>query len=500
MESTSVLDFQSPAFSIVSEEVSSLMNGIDLLLNGGSRHVDSIGILYSPISIMASYTSTGHGSKSVSLTDRITLQNTSGEPEGENQESNTLNLQLDSISSDSVTMSARSFYLVCRDAGYTPIFITEDQLKDNWLADNEISVLFLPYTQSMTDETVKNIKTFVENGGSVIADMRTAVMNEHLIMRESGALDDVFGISQGTERIPAIATGILKSRAIGEGLSTEFSIPEWRMDPTVTTRDGTRVLASMGNSPAIIVNGYGKGQSIFLNMSMGLYEKLRSQGEEKLFRDIIVWCIRSSRINEPLVRIYDTEGNSTPFVSTTFFRDGENIYIGVLMDPAADMVLQGRQDKVIMRMKQTVTPPNVYDVKNRTFLGVTTEVPIKLSPGRSELFALMPYRVRNIDIKVQPSVVKVGKRVGYTVTIIPQNVKAALGRHVVRIKVIGPDGKERPYFSDTCEAINGKFESSLHIALNEPDGRWILNVRDVATGKETERAFMVMTTGTKSFE
>ncbi|HUT62829.1 MAG TPA: beta-galactosidase trimerization domain-containing protein [Anaerolineae bacterium] len=500
-ETSSIPDFQSQAFSIVSEEVSSITNGIDLLLNGSSRHVDRIGILYSPISIAASYTSDDSGSKSLSLTDdRKSQKNTLDQPEEKMQESNILHVQFDSISSDRVTRSARSFYLACRDAGYTPLFIAEEQLKDNWLIDNEISVLFLPYTQSMTDEMVKDIKAFVEHGGTIIADMRPAVMNEHLVMRETGALDEVFGISQGVERTPTIATGTLMSKGIGEGVLKEFSIPEWRIDTTVTARDGTQILASVGNSPAIIINGYRKGKGIFLNMCVGEYEKLRTMGKEKLYRDIIGWCLKFSGIDEPLASICDIEGNVVPFVSTTFFQDNENVFIGVLMDPVADRIFQGKESKMIMRIRKTVGPLSVYDVRKGMFLGITTEVPITLSPEKSQLFALTPYRVRNVEVRVQPSVVKVGKRVEYTVTIIPQDVKKAPGRHVLRIKVTGPDGKERPYFSNRCEAVNGKFESSLDIALNEPDGRWILNVRDVVTGKEAERSFMVMATDTKSYE
>ena len=96
------------------------MNGIDLLVGGSTRLVDKIGILYSPASKIAAYTS------SIEQPSR------------------------------KLSTSMRTFWVACQDAGFTPLFIAEDQLSDDWLIKNEFKVLILPYTQAISDETAIN--------------------------------------------------------------------------------------------------------------------------------------------------------------------------------------------------------------------------------------------------------------------------------------------------------------------------------------------------------
>ncbi len=76
--------------------------------------------------------------------------------------------------------------------------------------------------------------------------------------------------------------------------------------------------------------------------------------------------------------------------------------------------------------------------------------------GRSDLYALLPYRVKNIDLNIKSSVVSAGDSVQYSVEIIPHETGSKPGRHVIRIQVIGPDGNEMPYFSESFETEDGK--------------------------------------------
>ena len=57
-----------------------------------------------------------------------------------------------------------------------------------------------------------------------------------------------------------------------------------------------------------------------------------------------------------------------------------------------------------------------------------------------------------------------------------------VGRHVLRLRVLGPDGKEREAYRQTVVAEAGRAEVSLPLALDDAAGTWTLSAQDVATG------------------
>ncbi|MBT4484785.1 MAG: hypothetical protein HOC71_14030 [Candidatus Latescibacteria bacterium] len=454
----------SPAFSIVAEEVSTIRSGIDMLLSGSSRHTDAIGIFYSIHSDI---------------------------PEG-NKASDTL---------DNTILSIRSFYNLCRDTGYSPVFISDKQLADYQRngalpSGSELTVLFLPDAQAMSDETAENITSFVQNGGTVIADMRPAVMNEHFVIRESGGLDAMLGITQDMERTSPGETGAFISKDNIEELPSGLKIHDIRFDSSVRIHEDARVLASVEKNPAVIVNQYGDGQGIFLNMGMEQYENIRTKNAGRVFRTVISRCFRIGGIEEPYIRFLNTTGDYSPVVNINVFHDSDNIYIGVLPDPLSKAVKSktgsgNLPDKGTIKIN-TGEHPYVYDVLNKTFLGITTDISVSLSPGKALLFSLLPYRIREVKLAFKKNVITAGDWPEYTVSVIPHNNTTTPGRHVVQLRVTGPDGEERSYLTGTYDVIDGRLEGTLPIASNEPHGRWSMHVRDIASGKQVERFFMVM--------
>ena len=461
----------SRSFSFVVEESKEIMDGIDRLLLGASRQIDSIGILYSPESIVAAYTSVRYTSHSVSSSNNYK--------------------SLDP--SNIVLKSARSFFLACQDLGYTPTFISEDQIKGNELIDSGFSLLFLPYSQAVSRETVELIKEFAQQGGTIIADVRPAVMDENLSMRVNGALDELFGITQEIKRIAPEITGtfITNDKSVKIGIPSGLTIQNCSGDPTVSLLEGTAAFGNVGNSPALIMHKFGKGKGFFLNFGMELYEKVRSKEEGSYFLDIIQRVIETSGIELPFVSIIDKSGNRQVMIHSSIFNDNIGKYIGLLTESGSINNQDSREKKCLMRINFSENIYYVYDVRNKSFLGAINEVPIELISGRPKLYALLPYRVKNLIIKVKDSVVTPGDKSDYSVTIETHDKDIEPGRHVVTIRVIGPDGKEKTSFTDSIEAVKGNFESTIWISENDPPGRWILRVRDIATGKKSERAFIV---------
>ena len=450
----------SPAFSAVVEESREIMRGIDILLGGSIRLVDKIAILYSPVSKFAAYTSSSDHPSNIYST------------------------------------SVRSFYQACQDGGYTPIFVAEDQLTGNWLSEKNFRVLILPYIQAVSGETAQCIMEFVKNGGTVLADIRPGVMDEHLFMRETGSLDTIFGVSQGTGRIASVVSGAFVPQEIEGGIPVELTFEDCLNDPAVEALEGVHVMAAAGNSPAVIVNRYGNGTGIYLNMGMRTYEKMRSEGRETIFREVISWCLYTGGMDMPYCTVRDSTGAMAQKVSITVFRDDTMEYVGLLIDPTVKSEYSSRKD-FFLDLSRTGKTTYVYNIRTAEFLGANIHVPVDLTPGKAELFALIPYRVKGLDLKLKSPVIHTGGLLEYSVAVITQNKESKPGRHVFSIEVTGPDGKKRPYFSRSFDALKGELKSSLSISPDDSPGRWILTVQDVITGKKVERAFMIMATGSK---
>ncbi|MCE5251005.1 beta-galactosidase [bacterium] len=466
----------SPAFSVLAGEAREIMSGIDLLLYGSTRLVDTVGILYSPLSRMAAYTSAQQVSSEGSLTDGkgITGSSTDTVP--------------------SVSKSVRSFYLACQDAGFTPMFISEDQLTEEWLAEEKFDILILPYNQSMGDETAQVLRKFVLNGGTLIADMRPGVMNDHLFMREKGALDDVFGVAQGTDRTVSLAPGTFEPLQVDGGFLPEHTFENCLSDPTIRALEGVHVLARSGKTPAVIVNRYGNGNGIFLNMWMGMYENMRMENHEKVFRDIVSWCLYTGGAGKPYISVRDSSEALARKISATVFRDDQIEYVGILPDPGMTAEYYLR-DGYYLDLSQIGKSYFVYDVRSGAFLGANQRISVTPAPGKAELYALLPYRVKDIELRLKTPVVQAGGTLEYTAAVIPQGINMKPGRHVFLITVKGPDGSIQPFFSESRESVNGILQSSLNISIGDQPGRWVLEVKDITTGKTAEKGFMVMTTG-----
>ncbi len=463
----------SPLFSIVAEESKEITDGIDLLLLGSTLHRDSIGILYSPGSIIAANTFPEHEITSVISTGT-----------GMTAESSNIAMK-----------SARSFLHACKELGYAPVFITEDEVKGNVLLDEGYSVLFLPCSRVISSDIVKVLKEFTRGGGTIIADVRPAVMGEDFSMRDTGALDEIFGISGRIGRTATQEDGTISTMEIIKGgvASSGLTIPDCAGYSAVTVNGDVLVRGRIGDYPALIENNFGKGKGIFLNTGMEIYGKIRFKEKERgILLDIISKYIETSGIEKPFVNIQDRKGNNAAGVYCSVFDDGSGKYIGILADPGLLPEKPQLPEEYMLKIDFAEKIYYGYNVRKGKFIGALSDIPTELSPVRPELYAMLPYRVKNLTVEIKESVVRPGDKVEYNVKIIPQGKNTKTGRHVIRVRVIDPEGNEQRKFSYSYEFFDGNFESSFWISRQNPPGRWILSVRDIATGKRAERAFMIM--------
>jgi len=72
--------------------------------------------------------------------------------------------------------------------------VAADQVEEGRLIEEGLKVFIMPSSMAMSDKEITAVRAFVEKGGVVIADYAPAIADRRLIMRETSALGDLFGI------------------------------------------------------------------------------------------------------------------------------------------------------------------------------------------------------------------------------------------------------------------------------------------------------------------
>ena len=137
----------------------------------------------------------------------------------------------------------------------------------------------------------------------------------------------------------------------------------------------------------------------------------------------------------------------------------------------------------------------MYDMRTGEFLGAGDDLPSGSESDAPRVIAYLPYRVRNLTLMVRETVVTAGNTLSFSTSVIPLEAGVRPVRHVFALRALDPDGYERSCYTSSYDAPGGKLDGTLHVAFNETPGRWKLVIRDVASGKQVERTFMVMSPG-----
>ncbi|NCO36848.1 MAG: hypothetical protein AUJ92_00470 [Armatimonadetes bacterium CG2_30_59_28] len=348
-----------------------------------------------------------------------------------------------------------------------------------------VKALFLVETQAISDAEVNALRRYVENGGVLIADLRPGVRNQHGSVRATGALDEVFGVTQSADK-PQLGRGTVKWSPAASA-SAQPELPETIADAGLQLAGGT-VLATVGAAPAIVSHSVGKGKGILLNMSWADYSR-RERSADSKEEDFAFWPVNapyrqwaSALLAESGVTPRVQLTPSLPRVQVARFRSGDLEYVGILQ-------VLPRSGEIYSYNKVDLPPPagvaidfgrvsHLYDVRDGKYLGNTGKVTVPLQSGKARLYALLPYQLSNVTISAPPS--SSDRQICLSLTVNPKSGKA--GRHVLRLRMLGPDGKERDAYRRTVIAENGKATVDWSLALNDPRGSWTVIAQDVATG------------------
>jgi len=365
----------------------------------------------------------------------------------------------------------------CRHISYA-------QLSDGILArDTSFKVLVLPRSQALSPAEIKAIKEFVKAGGTLLADLRPGVSDGHCKPYGKPPLDPVFGVRQDS------GSPVLK-RAMVQVWSDEQGgrVPLGEILTDLSLRDGPGAVAGVAGveTPALIVNQYGRGKAILLNFSIDNYA---TYGNTFADDSRSVHAPRLLAFMKHLLRDAGLRPAAEAFPELTdlrqyAFHSGNIRYLGLTQDPPGYLGDYARVSPPPLVSKRTTLllrdAAHIYDCRTRRYVGRTDRFSVYMQPDEVKLFAMLPYRVTGVTVDA-PDVVKQGTRAAYTVRL---GSASRPEKHVLRVSVFGPGGDEIRHYARNVSCEGGVYAGVLTLALDEEIGHYGITVRDAATGIE----------------
>lgn len=326
-------------------------------------------------------------------------------------------------------------------------YLAYEEVEKGALTDRGYKVFIMPHSRAVSEAEATAIRKFVNEGGLLIADIMPGILNGHGTKQKDSMLADLF---------PAHEPG--KVNMVGNGRTV-----------------------LLGDKLA----GYGSAAV----RNMAGWKKLG--GRHRILAELLE---KEAGIKPPVVVTHKGKGEMPP---TEIFRlkSGDVEYMGFLRD--YNMYDNGPYPAVIRFARKS----HLYDMRAGKYLGFTDKVDTAIS-YEAQLYAMLPCEVASVNISAPDRVMRGGStalklgvnpagRVKAILCMLRRAVmdgildRKEIGRvklNILRLEVIGPSGEQLPWYARNITAENGKAEYEIQWALNEKPGKYILQIKDVASG------------------
>ena len=240
-------------------------------------------------------------------------------------------------------------------------------------------------------------------------------------------------------------------------------------------------------TPILTVHRYGKGSAIVLNVLARDYQIWRTAGTEMPFRQALGTLLTEAGV-QPYPDVKCTvnigEKNEHPIQVTEVHRyelDGAR-YVGLLrhhkLRPDDNIHMADLRLKPVMIGFDQ--PWHVYEMRSGLYRGYTDKVEDLIYPAQAELYALLPYEVRDLEAHAQWD----AGAIILSAEIVPGQSQVQPVTHVFHVEVTDPTGRVRREYARNVMAPNGSCRERFFTGYDtQPEG-WQVTVRDVASGME----------------
>jgi len=375
--------------------------------------------------------------------------------------------------------------------GYQYTFVASQQIEAGALADYR--VLILPFSVAVSDEEAAEIRKFVANGGFLIGDCMTGVMDKFCAARETGCLDDIFGIARYGRLMRPFYTDqeLMKNKKF-----TRFAIPG-DMDTSGVEFAQTNVRASNTDNvgylqdfstavPAVVVNDHEAGKAVYLNFALDGYADMDKAGEGQSVRDLVMAILDYAGV-EKFMSIFTEDGKPAQAgLETIYYSDGDARYVAILRqffgsgkrghDGLEIGGVHEERGEVMNAVIKLPRKAHVYDIREKTYLGYIDTLESCLEEGNVRLLSVLPEAVAAVNVTLPETIargdafelgIRIDTKADYT--------------SVAAVNFTTPSGKYGFLYAKNIQ-IAGDAVIPYKFPLNAELGNWTITVKDVASG------------------
>ncbi|MFW6170280.1 MAG: beta-galactosidase trimerization domain-containing protein, partial [Planctomycetota bacterium] len=375
-----------------------------------------------------------------------------------------------------LTSAQWGFALAVEDLGLQYDMVSNKQVEQGLLEDYR--VLLLPSSTALSPAEAKKIRSFVRDGGLVVADRVPGVLDDHCQPLPAGQLDTVFGIRSGTKSATKSPEGgpieIEQQGARGplplDSARCQFQI------------DGATAWGHAGEAPAVLVNEHEQGTALLLNARIDGYKSLHATEESLPVLRLLRKLLKDHNVYPPVT--IQQEETKLGDCEVVLFQDGAMDYVAVLKEENRSSPKPSRA---------TINLPEVaevYDIRAGERLGRLKSVDVTLTPGDPTLLACLPHVVESVSLRV-PERVTAGEVVPLELRLNVAGEQLA-GKHCLRATWFAPDGTAAPHYTRKLLTDKPQVTTRIQLARNDQPGDWKVILTDVASGVSREKTVEVV--------
>ena len=366
-----------------------------------------------------------------------------------------------------------------RASGVQFRYITAGMIERGEWAGAGDKLLILGQSEALSDKQVSVIKAFVEGGGTVVADVRPGLFNEHLKPQGSGLLDGLFGVRHTANASATARTAEIDWHLNGGEIHGTVDL---LVNPAIELAGGSPQ-GWAGDTPIVVVNEYGRGRAILLNFAANSFPRLNENGAPQPPRELFEAVLNVAGVSRDFV-VTNEEGEVQHDVEVVRWVEGDYEVVALYrpkptdyedlrsVPPRESISCDLGRARVVTDIRTGRSRPasRVYFTTLRAgepaFLLISATEP---SAPRVELPSSVT-RGQLLEMKVQ----------------LPNDATRC-----VRIEATDPAGKPARWFRRVEKVQSQSVTFQLGVAFNEQPGVWGFKVTDTVTGKSASRTIQV---------
>ncbi|MBP3963980.1 beta-galactosidase trimerization domain-containing protein [Paenibacillus lignilyticus] len=386
------------------------------------------------------------------------------------------------------------------DSGYQYSFVASQQIEAGELLSSPFKLLVLPYSIALSAAEAEAITCFVQQGGVIIGDIQTGLMDKHCTPLAQGQLDDLFGI----ERLSTEAEPFYNNDGFVPNADFPYFAPDESFQDARIAEFGIR--SSEGHSAfrddfmrkiaAVNVRQYGKGKAVYLNLALAEYSQLRRQAQGgTALRELIGNVIALSEASKP-AELTQIDGKAVHAGCESFYYSNGNAAYAAVLRKLSDVQTLGhdglavgggkkQEDEASLLRFHFANHAHVYDIRERRYLGYTDYAEFALAEGDTKLFSLLPCQVTDLGLTANRE-----WRRGATEQIsfaleTDQDAEPEFAS-VISFHISGPGGTRDWLYSDNIRLERTNYVHEITVPCNARTGIWTVTAKDTATGMSAQ--------------